>query len=148
MSLKKENKNEWDLNRFASNINYSFQGVGGKLFSFFVKKYNPIKVKSFADRRWTLSKENNIYTKLGFKLDKTLKPDYRYYNEHIDKFERFHKFNFRKQILHKKYGLPLEMTESEMVKKLGYDRIWDCGLFKYVWKKPDNEIKTEAVITE
>jgi hypothetical protein len=25
------------------------------------------------------------------------------------------------------------MTETEMVKELGYDRIWDCGLIKYVW---------------
>ena len=29
------------------------------------------------------------------------------------------------------------MTETEMAKALGYDRIWDCGLFKYVWKSPD-----------
>lgn len=147
MSFKEEKKDEWELNRFASNIEYSFQGVGGKLFKHFIKEYNPDKVKSFADRRWTISKDNNLYTKLGFKLEKTLKPDYRYYNEHIDKLERFHKFNFRKQILHKKYGLPLEMTETEMVKKLGYDRIWDCGLFKYVWRKPEKEITTETVIS-
>ena len=37
--------------------------------------------------------------------------------------------------LYNKYGLPLSMTELEMAKQLGYDRIWDCGLFKYVWKK-------------
>ena len=27
------------------------------------------------------------------------------------------------------------MTEIEMVQSLGYDRIWNCGLFKYVWHK-------------
>jgi hypothetical protein len=27
------------------------------------------------------------------------------------------------------------MTETEMVKELGYERIWDCGLFKFVWEK-------------
>ena len=27
------------------------------------------------------------------------------------------------------------MTENEMTKSLGYDKIWDCGLFKYVWRK-------------
>lgn len=26
------------------------------------------------------------------------------------------------------------MDGIEMVKELGYDRIWDCGLIKYVWK--------------
>ena len=23
------------------------------------------------------------------------------------------------------------------VEKLEYDRIWDCGLIKYIWKKPE-----------
>ena len=59
-----------------------------------------------------------------------------------------HKFGFRKKILHKKYGLPLSMTENEMTKTLGYYRIWDCGLFKYVWTNPDIEIKTETVVTD
>ena len=101
------------------------------MFSYFVQKYNPIEIKSFADRRWTLNSEDNIYVMLGFKLDKTLKPDYRY----VIGNKRVHKFNFRKQILHRKYGLPLTMTEKEMCNKLGFHRIWDCGLFKYIWKK-------------
>ena len=29
----------------------------------------------------------------------------------------------------------MTMTELEMARALGYDRIWDCGLFKYVWEK-------------
>ena len=40
----------------------------------------------------------------------------------------------RKQPLHKKYGLPLTMTEREMCDKLGFERIYDCGLAKYVWR--------------
>lgn len=40
-----------------------------------------------------------------------------------------------KQHLHKKYGFPLEMTEQEMTESLGYTRIWDCGLIKYIYKK-------------
>ena len=109
-------------------------GVGGKLFGYFVRKYNPTEVKSFADRRWTLDKDKNLYTNLGFKLDEILKPDYRYYNYKVDKVKRFHKFGFRKEILSKKYGFPMEMTESEMTKAIGFDKIWDCGLFRYVWK--------------
>ena len=113
-------------------MNYVVNGSFGKLFKYFVRKYNPSEVKSFADRRWTLDKDNNLYIKNNFELEKVTKPDYRYtktQNEYI------HKFNFRKQILHRKYGLPLTMTESEMTKQLGYYKIWDCGLFKYVWKK-------------
>jgi hypothetical protein len=95
------------------------------------------EVKTFADRRWTMWAEDNLYTKLGFKMVQTMKPDYYYYNKKVDGTKRFHKFGFRKQILHKKYGLPLTMTETEMTRELGYDRVWNCGLFKYVWKKKD-----------
>ncbi len=137
MSFKQETKdsNKWELTRFASDYHFICQGVGGKLFNWFIKNYNPLKIKSFADRRWTLDKNNNLYTKLGFELEKELKPDYKYYNPKVDKYKRFHKFGFRKQILSKKYNLPLSMTETEMIKELGYDRIWDCGLFKYIWYK-------------
>jgi very-short-patch-repair endonuclease/predicted transcriptional regulator len=137
MCFRQERKggNEWELTRFASDYNYICSGVGGKMFSYFIKKYNPNNIKSFADRRWTIKSDNNLYTKLGFKLTGVLKPDYKYYNTSVDRYQRFHKFGFRKQILHKKYGFPLTMTEREMTKELGYDRIWDCGLFKYEWKK-------------
>lgn len=133
MTLKKLNdklKDEWELTRFANNNTYIVNGSFGKLFKYFTKKYNPNIVKSFADRRWTLDYKNNIYTKNGFELDKKLRPDYRYTKEQGD---YIHKFNFRKQTLHRRYGLPLTMTESEMAEQLGYYKIWDCGLFKYVW---------------
>ena len=41
----------------------------------------------------------------------------------------------RKTKLNKLYNLLLTMTENEMVKELGCYKIWDCGLFKYIWKK-------------
>lgn len=135
MCFLNENGGNWNLTRFASLNGYICQGVASKMLTYFIRKYDPQYIRSFADRRWTLDKNNNVYTKLGFILEETLKPDYRYYNEKVDKYTRFHKFNFRKQILHKKYGFPLSMTETQMVKELGYGRIWDCGLFKYVWRK-------------
>src|ERR1035437_1745734 len=133
MTFKKlnNNSNDYDLTRFATDYNYICQGIGSKLLNYFIKNYNPDSIISFADRRWTLDKDNNLYTKLGFELVSESRPDYRYYNERVDRYKRFHKFGFRKQILHKKYGLDLSLTETEMVRALGYDRIWDCGLFKY-----------------
>lgn len=136
MSFKTENNGKWELTRFASNYNYICCGVGGKLFTQFIKDYQPEIVKSFADRRWTIDEENNLYLKLGFKFDGYTKPDYKYYNPKVNKYKRFHKFGFRKKTLLKKYPDKLNpnMTETEMAKELGYDRIWDCGLIKYVWK--------------
>ena len=124
---------EWLLNRFATDINFICQGIGGKLFSFFIKNYNPKIVKSFADRRWTLDENNNLYTKLGFKLDKVLKPEYRYVNS-SHPTDRMHKFNFRKKILAKKYGVDEKQTETKLTESLGFYKIWDCGLLKYIWK--------------
>lgn len=137
MAFKREKNDstKWELTRFATNSNYICQGVGGKLFKFFTKNYNPSEIKSFADRRWTLSCDDNLYTKIGFELEKILKPDYRYYSSKVAPYDRIHKFNFRKEILSKKYGLSLEMTEKEMVEKLNYYKVWDCGLLKYVWRK-------------
>ena len=124
---------EWILNRFATDNNMICQGVGGKLFSFFVKKYNPTIVKSFADLRWTIDRNNNLYTKLGFKLNEVLKPDYRYVSA-SHPTERIHKFNFRKQLIAYRYNLDYKKTESELTNELGYYKIWDCGLLRYIWK--------------
>ena len=134
MTFKKEKDGYWDLNRFATDINYQCIGIGGKLFKYFIRNYPFIEIKSFADRRWTTDPTNNLYTKLGFNFDSFVPPTYWYYNPKISRIERFHKFGFRKQHLHNQYGLPLTMTEREMTKTLGYTRIWDCGLIKYVYK--------------
>lgn len=136
MSFKRETKtsNRWELTRFATDYKYICQGVGGKLFNYFLVNYKPDEIKSFADRRWTVDEDNNIYTKLGFQFDSYTNPDYHYFNE-SDGIIRQHKFGFRKQKLHKKYGLPLSMTEEQMTQHLGYTKIYDCGLIKYIWKK-------------
>ena len=128
MTFLNERNNKWNLTRFSSNYIYSLPGLANKMFNCFIKKYNPIEVKTFLDRRWSHC-NINVYDKMGFKLVDVVRPDYRY----VDNYERKHKFGFRKNILHRKYGLPLEMTEYEMTKRLGFYRIWDCGLFKYVW---------------
>lgn len=137
MSFIEEDNQMWNLNRFASNIKYNCIGAGGKLFKYFTKNYQFKEIKSFADRRWTINQNSNLYTKLGFSFVGFTKPDYTYYNPKVGRYKRFHKFGFRKQILSKRYNLPLELTELEMIKELGYDRIWDCGLIKYVYKKED-----------
>ena len=132
MTFKMETKSsdKWELTRFATDNTKLCCGVAGKMFKHFINSYNPSEVKSFADRRWTTDINDNLYVKLGFKLDEILKPDYRYTKNQND---YIHKFNFRKEKLHNKYGLPLTMTEKEMTEELGFYRIWDCGLFKYVW---------------
>ena len=138
MTFKKEsnNDNKWELNRFATDYNIICCGVGGKMFSYFVKKYNPSEIKSFADRRWSTNTLDNLYTKIGFKFDKYTLPDYRYIKGN-DKI-RYHKFGFRKNILYKKYGADKNLTEQEICSNLGFNKVWDCGLIKYIWRNEQN----------
>ena len=44
------------------------------------------------------------------------------------------------------YGFPMEMTETEMAKAAGYDRIWNCGLLKFSMcgNQNNNEIIKEG----
>lgn len=131
MLFTQESKDYWNLTRFATDNSIRCIGVAGKLFKAFLTAYNPIYVKSFADRRWTLSKEHNVYTELGFELAEELAPDYRYVNGQ----KREHKFGYRKTKLNKKYGVPLEWTEKQMTEYLGFYKIYDCGLLRYEWRK-------------
>lgn len=128
----------WELTRFATDYNYIYSGIGGKMLNYFIKEYEPEKIISFADRRWTIKPYDNLYTKIGFTLEKFNPPDYRYYTDDSKnnlKYKRIHKMMLNKKKLIKQYGFPSTMTETEMAKELGYDRIWDCGLIKYVWEK-------------
>jgi hypothetical protein len=129
----KNEENSYELSRFATDINYRVVGMAGKLISYFIKEYKPDNIVSFADRRWTLDKDNNLYTKIGFNLTNILHPDYSYYNSKIDKFKRFHKFNYGKKSIKIKYPSIYDdkKTEWEMMQELGFDRIWDCGKFCY-----------------
>lgn len=137
MTFKKmlKKSNDWELTRFATLINHSVVGLGSKMLHYFIGKFNPSKIQSFADKRWTNGISENIYTKIGFVIDGYTPPSYTYVSSKSSFHHRYHKFGFRKKILHRKYGLPLTMTEKEMTESLNYYRIWDCGLIKYVWKK-------------
>lgn len=122
---------EYELLRFCSKINTVVQGGVSKLFSHFIKKYNPVKITSFSDLRWG---GGNIYKKLGFVHVSKTSPNYWYFKK--GEFSRHHRFGFRKQVLKDKLSnFDSSLTEWENMQLNGYDRIWDCGSNKYVWTK-------------
>lgn len=121
--------NTFELSRFTTNYNFSIMGLGNKMLKHFINEHNPYRVISFADIRWTLDSKNNLYTKMGFNLVNTSPPNYFYFGSDL---RRHHKFNFIKNKILKKFPeLDKSLTESELMNELGYDRIWDCGLYKY-----------------
>lgn len=134
---KEKNHNEYiyELKRFATKLNYNVVGIGSKIFRYFLENYQPNKVISFLDIRWSNINKQNIYQILGFNKEKTLNPDYSYLNFNLHKNKRLHKFAFGKNSLKKKFPdiYSEDKTEWEIMQEAGYDRIWDCGKIKYVY---------------
>ena len=131
-NMTKNSDNEFELSRYATNQDYIVMGLASKMLKRFINDYNPNTIISFADRRWTIDGDNNLYTKLGFSLVSIVKPTYYYYSSKVSRYKRFHKFGFGKNNLKKRFpNLDYTKTEKELTEELGYDRIWDCGLFKY-----------------
>lgn len=129
-NMTKNIKNQWELTRFANK--YKICGIANRLLKNFIKFNNPSSIISFADRRWTLEYDDNLYTNLGFKLTSISEPNYSYFNPKIERTKRLHKFNFGKnKILKKHPDMDPTKSEWELMKELGYKKIWDCGLLKY-----------------
>ena len=49
---------------------------------------------------------------------------------YIKKYKREYRFNYTKGKLIK-MGYDANKTEWDIMKEIGYDRIWDCGNLKY-----------------
>ena len=113
-----------ELVRFANSSKYIVLGSFGKLLKYFKDTYEYSKIITYADLRWS---DGNIYFKNNFNLIRISKPSYWYIRVHCNKGERFHRYKFRKQKLVKEYPQYKDLTEREIMRILGYTRVWDCG---------------------
>lgn len=112
-------ENEFEMVRFCNKINCSVVGAASKLLKFFIKKYHPKKIISYADKRWS---SGNLYLKLGFTYVKDTVPNYFYTIGN----KRYYRFQFRKSELIKS-GHDKDKSEREIMKENNIDRIYDCG---------------------
>ena len=112
----------WELSRFCSKLNYKIVGIASKLLSYFKNNYEWNQIFSYADRRWSTG---NLYDKIGFSFYSVTKPNYWYFKN--GSLGRTHRF-----VLRKKPDEPKDVTEWELRKSQGWNRIWDCGNIKYV----------------
>lgn len=125
---KKNEKDSWELLRFACKLNVNVIGGASKLLSHFEKSFNPKRLTSFADRRWSIGR---IYSVLGFTLDHVSEPNYWYLDQSMSK--RIYRYAFAKYKL--KDLLPKfdpALTEMQNMKENGWTWIWDCGNYVYV----------------
>jgi len=113
---------QYELIRFCSSANV--QGAASKLFTYFIKKYNPSSVISYSDNRWGWGQ---LYKNIGFNFShETIGYQYTDYKQ---RFSR-HKFQKHKLV---EEGYDKLLSEWEIMQSRGYDRIWDCGQSTWVW---------------
>lgn len=124
----KNQDNCYELLRFCSKIDTNVVGGASKLFSYFIQKYNPREIISYADRRWS---NGNLYHILGFELSHISPPNYFY----VVNKKRLHRFSLRKNVLVEKYGCPRDVTEHDFCLSKGWYRIYDCGCLCFKWSK-------------
>lgn len=121
----------FELSRFVMD-NYNHPGLFSKLFKYAQKELQFDEVVSFSDNTCFTG---NVYSKNGFDLVQIINSDYRYFY----KGKRFHKSNFKKEQIKKKFPEIIELIDSGITEKkamdlLGIPRVYDCGKCEWVWK--------------
>jgi hypothetical protein len=119
MSFKRTRSTD-ELVRFASSM--SVVGGASKLLNHYMKQYSPRVIISFADMRWS---QGDLYYRLGFTKVAEVPPMQSYVENYT---VRHHKLKFKSGRMN---GRKPGETEWEHMRRLGYDRIWDCGKLKF-----------------
>lgn len=106
--------------------------VGGfsKMFSLFVKTYNPSNCMTYADLRFGTG---NVYLQAGFVPMGKTAPNYHYFNCKIGYLEN--RMKYQKSMLGAMPGYAPDKTEFEIMTDSGYWRLYDCGNNRYGWQK-------------
>lgn len=127
------NKNyDWELLRLCYHKDYNIIGGSEKMFSYFIKNYNPNNILTYCD----MSKFNgNIYEKLGFQPLKTIKPSKHWYNcktnQHItDNLLRSNGFD---RLFGGEFGKG--SSNDDLMRFHGFVEIYDAGQKTFIWKK-------------
>lgn len=119
---------EWEIIRFSHVINTNVIGGASKLFSFFIKNYNPNNILTYSECDIG---NGNVYEKLGFKMISRLTPGYTYHKNGI----RYNRMNFQKHKLKTFENYSQEKSEFQIMDEAKYLRIYDAGNKKWVWEK-------------
>lgn len=116
--------NTYDLSRFAIKKGHIITGIFNKILKVFINDYKPSKIISYADLNF-VNKNRNIYESGGFKLNKTIQPDFKYY--HPEKNALFHKFTFGTKYVKNPNISNEEKKKTEKI----ISPVWNCGKLKY-----------------
>jgi len=134
MSFKKGNisrkSTQMELDRFCTKTHYYIPGISSKMFSRFLKTRQVFgNILTYSDLRFGVG---SVYKYLGFNFISQSLPNYFY----VIGTKRKHRFSYRKSVLKNKLRtFDPTLTEYQNMLSNGYDRVWDCGHFKFLYGK-------------
>ncbi len=124
---------QYECSRITSHSDYTVVGGVSKVIKYFIKQESPESIVTFSDLRFG---EGNVYIHCNFERKPDTAPNYWYSFKYTPILHS--RIAFQKHKLEKKLEyFDLQKTEYENMILNGWDRIWDCGNAKYIWKNTD-----------
>lgn len=125
-----DNNYQYELIRLCYKSGYNIAGGASKLFSYFIKKYNPDSVITYCN----ISKfTGQVYLDLKFKYYGITQPNYVWVDTNTNNV--LSRYQTQKHNLVEKGLGTEEQTEDEIMKSYNYLKIYDCGNMKFIWNK-------------
>jgi len=122
-----DKKYEFELSRFCTLTGTNIIGGASKMFKFFIKNYNAKSVVTYSDKRLF---SGNVYNNIGMTQLTDTPPGYHYF--HKNNGTPLNRIHFQKHKLSKCLSIfDPNLSEWHNMQANGYDRIWDCGHFKF-----------------
>ena len=117
------------MHRFANKLGFQVVGGASKLWKYFLTKYQPNSVITYADRRYS---DGTFYEKIGFSKLRISKPNFWVFGNGIKGLS--HRIAWQKHLLSKLNHFDNTISAWENMLNHGYDRVWDCGnyVFSYI----------------
>jgi transposase len=124
-------KYQYECSRITSHSNYTVVGGVSKLIKYFIDTDMPSSIITFSDLRFG---EGTVYLNCNFERLEDAGPNYWYSKKYTPTL--YSRVKFQKHKLKDILEVydPLK-TEFENMADNDWDRIWDCGNAKYIWKR-------------
>jgi hypothetical protein len=120
-------KSGFEIYRFSTD-GRTYAGLASKIMKEFIRDYSPEKIITYADRRWS---KGNLYRQMGFTEVEKSEAGFFYFNQN-KAIKRESRQKYQKYKIQHLVENGENMLGHEIMKQLGYDRIYDCGSRKFV----------------
>jgi hypothetical protein len=122
----------YDLNRFATNINFRVPGAFSKLLKHFQRSHSDwTQIYTYADRCWS---QGNVYKQAGFTLDsKNPSTPPAFHGVENNFCTRISRRAYTHERLAKRFPQTYDATKTQLENMVAANIsvVWDCGNYKY-----------------